>query len=443
MRALFSVSMGALLGLFCLAYAGSSLAQSDPAMPSEHGMASAPRDTEVLARDLPPGTIVVAVRDQNGNPRPGQTVRLRIRRQSPAIGEKITSREGTSNNRGDATFSNLETSSEHSYAALVPFQGALYGSDYTPLRPDFGLRITVHTFPTTRSLEQTQVFTAGLVAIEPSDTVLKLELALDVVNMGRTTWLPDQYAIYLPQGTQAFEPWDRTTGHDAVDEGTLRFEQQGPVAVLVGTVRPGQHRAGFTFQLPNPGHRFFPWSQTDTAHFELGLPDRVARFTVYSDQAPGLRLVVPGFAEATASQGPANRPVMATSWTASGMQDRLPGVRVTLAGLRTRGTIPFLSVAATVALLIWGLLGIRYARDSGPAEEDREEAQNRLLDELWALERARTEGRIGPKTHASARRALVAALARLEQPRQEVRPRGRRPKPSKQPPPGRASKRAR
>ncbi len=417
-----------------LAITGQALAQ-----PAESpGGTSAPRDTKHLARDLPPGTIVVNVRDQNGQPRPGQSVTLRIRRQSPAIGEKITTRNVTSDTSGEAIFANLETHSEYSYAAEIPFQGALYGPDYASLQPDAGLRITVHTFPTTRRLDEAQVATAALVAIEPSDSVFQLEFALDVINVGRVTWLPEDYVIHLPSGAKAFDPWERTTGRDAADEGTLRFEQRGPVAALVGTVRPGDHRAGFRFQLPSPGYRFLPWEQSEVARFEFGLPPRVARMTVLSDQAPGMRLLVPGFPDPRVTQGSSGRPVLATAWAASGEQDRLPGLRVTLSGVMTRGTMPFFSVLATAMLLVWGFLGFRGNQQQGPAPEDVEQAKTRLLDELWALEQALAKGQIGPKTHSAARRAVIAALARLESPpkkSQRGAKRARRPRSSRAPRP--------
>ncbi len=400
----------------------SGWAQAQPRMPGDSAVTSAPRDATHLARDLPPGTIVVSVRDQNGQPRPGQNVKLRIKRQSPAIGEKISTITATSNAGGEAVFPNLETHSEYSYAAEIPFQGALYGPAYSSLQSSAGLRIIVHTFPTTRSLDEAQIETVGLVAIEPSDTIFQCELALDVLNTGRITWLPNQYVIHLPPGAKAFDPWDRTTGRDAADDGTLRFEQHGAVAVLLGTVRPGQHRAGFRFQLANPGYRFLPWDQSEIARFELGLPPRVTQMTVISDEAPGMRLIVPGLPDARTARGPNGRPVFATGWVSSAGQERLPRVRVTLAGVPTRGTVPFLSVMAAALLLAWGFVGFRSTRQRALALEDAVAARKRLLDELWTLEQALEKGQIGPKTHAAARRAIVAALARLEDPPQAKKP---------------------
>lgn len=380
--------------------------------PMPPGMMQAAQDTTQIAHDLPPGTIEVVVRDAARKPLPNQPVRLRIVQQSPAIGEKHSERQATTDAQGEARFTGLATASEYAYAAEVPYAGAIYGNEHAPLQRDSGLRVTIHAFPTTRTLDEVEVGAMGIVALEPSDDVFHVTMLVEIVNLGAVTWLPQNYAITLPPGAKAFET-DR--------EAALRFEDHGTSVVLGGSVRPGQHRTEFRFQVPNPGNRFVPWAQSDAMRVELGLPPRFLRLSVVADEVPGLRLVVPGFPTAEPDENTTGKPALTTSWLAQDPSDQLPRVQINLAGLPTRGSGPFVTVVACVALLVWGAWGFRRAR-LGPAPEDVTEARERLLAELAAVEEALARGSIGAKTHAAARRALLAALARLPEDPQRARP---------------------
>ena len=401
----FAIAAACLLVLTTtITWAGRAGAATPP--PGHGARLNVPRDGIEPARDLPPGTVEVVLRDESRRPRPGQSVTLSIVRQSPAIGIQKSHQQGTTNNEGRVRFGSLQTGSEHRYSVIAPYQGATYSSREFLLREDMGQRVYLHVIPTTTAISD-QLALIAIVAAEPSDSVIKLEVVTHILNSGSSTWIPTDYGIGLPHNAKAF-----TTD----DDSPLRYELVGDRALLKGSVTPGQHSAAFRFQIPNPAAQFFPWAQRHRVSVRLSLPPQIRQATVATSAAPGMGLIVPGFPTAQPAEVLREQPGLATTWTARSLQDSLTALTMSLTGLPVRGNAPFFSVAAAVALLGWGFAGFRARATTRLSAADLEQARRRLLDELIALDVARLEKQIGPSTYETARRRLLLALARLQTP---------------------------
>jgi hypothetical protein len=384
--------------------------------PHGGGMAGPESQSFVTAdATLAVDTVRIEARDPAGKPIVGAEAALLVLQRSPAIGERRSEKHATTDEQGNATFPGLLGGSDHQYTATVQRDGATYTTEPFQLPPDQGMRAVVRVFPTTRRLEDAQVGAICFVGISPKDDFFQVDVTARIINVGRITWLPEGYRIALPSGYRAFVIGE--------EDAPVRFVETSGAAELVGAIPPGSHEASFRFQVLNPAQSFLPWEQRSSTAIDLALPPHVLRANVWADWAPGLRLTVAGFGEATMNQAPDGTPGWVTGWSANSTATALPSIPIRLDGFPARGSMPFLTVLGALALVGWGvweLFGRR--RLTGPAAEDVANARERLLEELVAVERAYAAGTIGPNTRDQARRTLLEALARLEPTRSTTAP---------------------
>jgi hypothetical protein len=271
-------------------------------------------------------------------------------------------------------------------------------------------------YPSTLELASAQVALRGLVHLHPRENGFHFEVFFRFLNVGQVTWLPQDLSLRLPDETTK-TVFPRTPGQ-------LRFKPRGSSEVqLQGAVPPGQHDAAFRFEVPNP--------RLDSASFILSMPPRIAEMRVLADAARGMHLDVPGFPPASEAHGPRGQRLLTTQKVQRGTEPPLSVLTITLHNIPSSGAgrwvalalaLIFASVGGTVA---WSARQ-RDKRSRRRASARLRHARRILVNELVALERARQESRIGPRTHAATRQRLIDAVARIELLRQPRSSSGRR-----------------
>lgn len=373
-------------------------------MPPGAGRGSARQDASIPNSELPRGVVEARINDGQGNPMGGVETRLLILRQSVAEGDSKDFRSQPTSPEGKARFEGLEAGSKFSYRVTVKRDAAEYASPSFNLREDMGQSVVLHVYPVTSDIRRTMVGMRGFVMVEPRDDVFQFEVLFRVFNVGNTTWVPDDLVIDLPKGWKGFNAQESMSDTRFVAEG-----DRG--ARLLGTFSPGQHDVAFRFQVPN--------SHDETVDFKLALPPHVAEMQVMAESAKGMGVEVAGMRPATPSVGDDGRRMLATGRQLKPGEPEMQEVAIRLTGIPSPGPGRWYAAGIAIALAALGLaLGLRDDKDKvtlkSLPEKDVARARKLLLDELVAVEKARREDKIGPRTYESARRALVDALARLE-----------------------------
>ncbi len=389
----------------------SGLAQA-PAqpMPAGHpavGTGAAPgtpqQDGIVPTPELPPGTILVKLVNAAGDPLPNADVKLRVQFQKISEGEQHTERHVTTDLGGMARFDGLTTGSDFSYRISSRSGPAEYSSEQMQLKGDMGMLSLLHVYPVTRNPAEAAVGGIAYVYVETRDSLFQFEVLFRYGNRSAITWVPEDVRMSLPSGFKAFKAGEAMTD--------VRFEEEpGRGAKMNGTFAPGQQSVSFRFQLPRQGET--------GASFNFGMPPHIGEIRFIAEAAPGMEIDVGGFEKPQADVSQTGQRVLVTRRVAvRGEAKGLGGFTASLAGIPTPG--PGRWIAALIATLLAGVGFAAYRGKLGNEtqqdlqERDAERARRVLLDELVDLTRARREGRIGPSTYESARRALVEALARI------------------------------
>lgn len=369
-----------------------------------HGGMNAARDISKSDASVPKGSVIATIVDGAGQPLAGVQVRLGKMFQSISEGDQRDSETQTSNAQGEVRFSNLEASTRFSYRVTVAKGPAEYSTTPFRLAEDRGQRVLLHVYPVTSSMDDARIVMRGLVYVEPRDDAFQFEVWLQVYNLGGVTWVPSGVGMQLPAGMKAFSPRESEADTRAEADGDSRVK-------LLGTFSPGQHDVRFNFHVDNP--------QEASVAFQLGLPPKVGEFRVVAAAAKGMTLSARDFPPVQVSVGPQGERVLVTQQRAQN-QD-LGSVHFELAGLPTRGNAPWLAVLLAMAT---AASGIYVASQAPPASRggrrklsgDLKKARDVLLEELVQLERAKAQGKVGPKSYEQTRRALVTALSRIVQP---------------------------
>ena len=354
------------------------------------------------AAEIPPGTIVVRLVNEKGDPVGHHEVKLGIVFQKISEGEQRKEESAKTDASGMARFSGLASSSEFSYRVLARSGPAEYASDPIQLKPEMGVVALLHVYPVTRNIEEASVGSRGFVYVETRDDVFQFEVLLRVFNMGAVTWVPSGAMLRLPAGFKAFKAGD--SGSD------VRFEEvSGQGARLAGTFSPGQHNVSFRFQVPR--------EEESAAAFRFGLPPHVAEIRVIAEAAPSMQLDIDGFERPQTDVNQNGQRVLVTRHVARRGGPQLESFNVMLSGIPTPGPGRWVAVliAAALAALGFGVWrGVIGQESQAELEErDAERAKQVLLEELVDLTRARRQERIGPSTFEGARRTLVEALSRI------------------------------
>jgi hypothetical protein len=383
--------------------------EGDEAPPAKgaHGAAAAdprffnpPEDTAQDDPTLPPGVIVVVIKDAQNNPIPHAPITLGVLHSTVAKGESRERFAKDSDDSGAARFEGFAVGTGHSYRVSTTRGAASYAHPPVGLGDKFGKRVVVHAYDASAKVDDLAVAIQGLVYVSLREDSIQVEQLLSIYNLGPVAWTPD-LTIQLPKGFKAFNK------QESMDDGHVE-EVSGTGAALRGTFAPGRHDIDFRYQIP--------LSDEARQTLKLTLPPRVAQSRVMAEASKSMGLEVTGFPQAQRTEGRDGKRLLVTEKQAARAEGGVPSLEITLTGLPTPG--PGRWVAVVMAVLALGA-GLAYMLDGGDSTHDEDargdllEAREALLGEIVALERAHKSGEVGPKAYARIRSSLLDALARI------------------------------
>jgi hypothetical protein len=370
-----------------------------PAATSPHGRLNAPPpDRVVAAPDLGPGKVEVQIRSADGAPAAGIEAVLVQHRHDVAEGDAITEVRRTTDAGGAARFDGLPTSSSYTFAVSVTQGVARYRSEEFQLQDGQGRLVLQHVFPIVRDLREALVGLRGIVFVEPREDVIQVETNLQVFNIGNTTWVPDGVTFPLPSESKAFNARE--------SEGEKRAEQADGRVRIVGTFPPGQRDIAYSFQVPSKGEA--------SRSLSIHLPPHVAELRVISAIGRSATLRVAGFDDGEHVRAQDGSWMAVTQKQMIRGQAPLDRVDIRFEGLSAPSQGRWIAVLIAAGIVALGITAASRARGQRTSElSDAEVAAEMLYGELAALEKLRTEERIGPRAYARTRETLVDALARL------------------------------
>jgi hypothetical protein len=360
------------------------------------GVFQPPADTNKEDPTLPPGTIVVELRDADDHPVPRETVHLGILINSIAKGDSRKHEQAPTDEQGRATFSGLETLSNIAYRVSSAYQGGSYAALPFQMSQGKSMRVVLHVYPVTRDIRGGLIVSQALVAAELRDDRIQIEEAISIYNLGRIAWQPDEVRLALPSGYTAFatQPTMGDEGVDDVKDGVR----------LRGTFPPGQKVIEFRWQLP--------WSEEANVEFPVGMPPHTAIARLMMPASADVKLTGSGMPPAELRQNAQGQSFLVTERRLS--QDFAPLTTLTI-GIHDLPTHGPGRIIATVLAAVGVALGILFAAMGRPLSGARKPGSNErevLLAEIADLELAHISGDVGPRTYERARRELVDALAR-------------------------------
>jgi hypothetical protein len=359
---------------------------------------------------LPPGTIVVELRDKNDAPVPHADITLGILQQSVAKGESRRRTVQKTDGGGTTRFDNLERGAGIAYRISVPWnegvkEGATYAAPPFQLDLHHGQRVRLHVFPVSNRVEDTLLGMQGIVYLELRDDVVQVDELFQVFNMGTSTWVPSDVIIDLPRGFKAFNAQREMsdTGFDVVpDRG----------AKMRGTFSPGQHEVKFRYQVPYEGE--------ESVNVALSLPPRVIRMRVIAEASKTMTLKVADFPSSVSDANQRGQRVLLTERQARPGELPLNRVSITLDNIPTEGSARWITVAITAATIGAGIyFALEQEKKKGARDQqlaghrETEQARARLVAEIAALDAASSAGEIGPQAYARIRQALIDSLAHI------------------------------
>jgi hypothetical protein len=382
------------------------------AMPPSHptlGNGDPQADVIEASPQLDPGTISATIVTDQGVPLAGQKVRLGIMFQKIAEGESRSEKFAQTDAQGNVQFTGLTRGSEYAYRVTVQSGPANYQTSPFNLKQDMGQRVVLHVFPATSDSERAAFGMRGYLYVETRDDVFQCEALFRVFNVGQISWVPKDVVIQLPKGFKAFKAQEGMTD--------VRFEQvEGVGARLTGTFAPGQAEASFRFQLPK--------SDEDSLIFRMSVPPHVAEMRVIAEASSTMNLSVDGFQPPVATANQNGQRVLVSVKQLRERNEELKEFTATLSGIPTPGPGRWFALAIAACMAIGGVFAARGAFDDASGGKDvaadKKRARELLLRELEALEAARREERIGPRSYQQSRVALIDAIARLGLPASDL-----------------------
>ncbi|MEI9953777.1 MAG: hypothetical protein WDO74_33565 [Pseudomonadota bacterium] len=359
-------------------------------------------DLNEASPSLQPGTISATIVNEQGVPLAGQQVRLGILFQKIAEGESRSEKFAQTNAEGTVTFTGLTRGSDYAYRVTVQSGSASYQTSPFNLKQEMGQSVVLHVFPATSDSERAAFGMRGYLYIETRDDVFQCEALFRVFNVGQITWVPNDVVITLPKGFKAFKAQEGMTD--------VRFEPvEGVGARLKGTFSPGQAEASFRFQLPK--------ANDDSLTFRMSVPPHVAEMRVIAEASSTMNLAVDGFQPPVATANQNGQRVLVSVKQLRDRNEEIKDFTATLSGIPTPGPGRWFAIAIAGCMAIGGVFAARGAFDDAAGGKDvaadKKRARELLLGELVALEAARREERIGPRSYQQSRVALIDAIARL------------------------------
>lgn len=357
------------------------------------GVFDPPEDVEQADPNLATGTIAVDILDADGHPVPNETITLGILINSIAKGDSRKHLQATTDGRGRAVFTGLETASNIAYRVSSGFQGGAFAATPFQLEQAKSMHVVLHVYPVTRDLQTALVVVETTIAAEVREDRLQVEEVLTLYNLGRNAWQPDGVTMALPEGFTAFN-----TQASMSDQGV---DEIGGTARLRGTFPPGRHAVEFRWQLPLSGAKGID--------FDVGLPPHVAVARAVMPAASDIQLTASGFPPADIRRDGKGQRFLVVERRMRPEDPKLTSMSIAISGLPAPG--PERLVATLLAAVgVAAGFAFSFSRRSGPSAGDFG-ARSALLEELGELEKARVAGQVGPKTYERTRRELVDALA--------------------------------
>jgi len=347
---------------------------------------------------LPGNSINVVLLDGNGRPIVNREVKLSITRQSVDQGNSQSERRSNTDTTGRVVYDKLDTSRAVSYRVGVEEGDATYTTHPFNLKLEAGHQVELRVYPVTKDAKQVLFGTTGTVFVGMRDDVFQFEVLYRILNIGKTTWVPRDVRMLLPEESKGFVANDSSS-----DIGVVRVNNS---LELRGTITPGRHEVSFRFQVPR--------ASSASQNFELALLPNVAELQIVSEAPRGLSLDVAGFPEAKPHRGGSGQSLLVTQRQLSRGEPALERLAITLSGIPTPGPARWVAVGFALLLAIGG--GWLLTRSGSPKEQRAHlsHAQTVLLDELVALERAWESKSIGQNTYEHARQVLLDAAARIQ-----------------------------
>ncbi len=361
------------------------------------GLFQPPDDTETPEPSLPPGSIVVDLRDADDKPVVGEMVTLGALTNSIAKGDSRKHFQATTNAAGEASFRSLELASNVAYRVSSGFQGGSFAATPFQLKQAGAMRVVLHVYPVARDIREAKVVCETTIAAEVRDERIRIEEVLTIYNLGRTAWAPDGVNMALP-GTYTGFSAQASMSDQGVDDakGSAR---------LRGTFPPGRHTVDFQWQLP--------WTGDKDVDFDVGLPPHAAIVRVMMPASGAIRLVPSGFPAAEVRHDGQGQTFLVTEKRLRPDEGVLDHVSVGMRDLPTAGPGRFIATSlATCGVGLGIVLASRRRRSPEPGQRGDKGLRKAILAELAELEDAHGAGDVGPKTYERARKELIESLAR-------------------------------
>lgn len=373
---------------------GRSRAGSGFYQPPEDGAAEDP--------SLAVGSLVVHIRDAEDKPLAKAPVTLGLLFNSVAKGEKREQKTAETDEMGLVQWTGLPTGSGVSYRVSTTRDGAFYSVMPFSLTDKGGKRVVLHAYEATTDVEEALIGSQGVVFLALREGSMAFEQLYNIFNIGPITWIPQDVVMALPEGYSAW------SASEEMDD--TRFDEvKGKGVTLRGSIEPGQSSGTFRYQMALEGEE----RQT----FRIEMPPHLAQARVMVEAGKTMGLEVTGFPAAQRVEGRDGKSLLVTEKTAQRAEGGLKFLEITVSGLPTPSNTRWLALGLAGLLLAGGAAYSAKKREAGELDDDMrkdlEEAQQALLDEIVALERAHTAGEVGPKAYARIRGALVEALDRI------------------------------
>lgn len=381
------------------------------------GMPNIPRDTANPDAQLPTGTIVAQLRDENDKPLPKATVKLTINRQSVSEGEKRDVVEAVTDDQGNVRWDGQKIGSNWSYSISAvstdPADSAAfarYVSEPFQLPLSGGFRVVLHRFPVSSKIDKLLVAVEGVdTVVEVRDDQIEVSQMFELVNAGTTTWsLGPGLNLTLPKGFKAVRAAEAMEDHTAVGTDTgVRW---------AGSFPPGRSQLTYDYKVTYEGE--------SAVDLEIQLPPRVLAARVRIPARRGMEMTVDGFPPPTIDSMGNGLKLLSTVKQGS-PQDELRTLRIHIKGLPVPGNDRWLVTAAALAAAAFGVwLSQREpaAVDRAATTAARKRVRKALLAELVELEKAHKAGDVGPKAYVRERTKLLDAIADTLDPEQPAAP---------------------
>ncbi len=247
-----------------------------------------PKDTHVDDLALAAGTVAVQLLGPEGEPVTHETVFLAQASDNPQL--DVTARTDAA---GRATLA--APTWIGSTVRVVSNRGeAEFFTDAFPIPARGGVRVVLHSYPSSRDIWAALVVFQSIVLVEADGDDVRVTHALTGYNFARVAWLADE-RWPLGQGASGFEASIFTST-------SISLKEARGDAAFSGTIAPGKHDFEMTWRLPKRGR---------TTSLRIAMPPHLAAARVLTYAGTGTRLEVAGFPEATAASRPRG-PVLMT-----------------------------------------------------------------------------------------------------------------------------------